>query len=173
MPTTEPTFGWTIPEDADALADGAAAMRTLAAGIASTMNAHGETVVVDCPGSDGNWQGLCEPVSEGSRYRYNRTTVEIAFRFRVAGGHSKNQTVIVYDFPAALAPKGGVAAVHVQGQGGGAVLAVQMHANVAGTTDATPGRFALTVLNASGAWDSSVWIRAGATWLRDTTSPLP
>lgn len=35
MPTTDPTFGWTVPEDADALADGAAAIRTLAADIAA------------------------------------------------------------------------------------------------------------------------------------------
>ena len=37
MPTTDPTYGWIVPEDADALADGAAAMRTLAAGVAATI----------------------------------------------------------------------------------------------------------------------------------------
>jgi hypothetical protein len=34
MPTTEPSFGWPLPEDTDPLKDGAAAIRALAAGIA-------------------------------------------------------------------------------------------------------------------------------------------
>lgn len=37
MPSTEPTFGWPIPDDTDPLADGAAAMRALAGGVADSL----------------------------------------------------------------------------------------------------------------------------------------
>lgn len=38
MPAVEPVFGWPVPEDADPIKDGAAAMRALAAAIAADLD---------------------------------------------------------------------------------------------------------------------------------------
>ena len=37
MPSTDPTFGWPVPDDSDPLADGASAIRQLAAAVAAEM----------------------------------------------------------------------------------------------------------------------------------------